>query len=456
MKSEVEDWISELPPLDGAEDEPAAEDGIHDDLLPDVEDDASLDDTAAEDLEVDDGVDIDDDEPTAAEEDERWEADVGEPELDLADDASDEGADGDASGVGEGDLDLDDDLPPSADDAGEEGTTDALEQSLDEELPALDADDEGDFEDALLLETGLMVPPPEGPRWADEPWERLPSADRAVSLLVPDDDAIANLAICAAPELLVAVTVAGRLLVQGDVIDSVGGRLLPAALVTSKGGPASIVLSRSSGSAILWAAHRAGLLARSADLGRTWSSPIDIGKSILALASGADGSVVALTAQRGAIEVLTSLDGSQWDVKAARVEGRLLALESPTTWLAAGASCLAIGDGNGVWLSRGGDDFRHIATSTPVATGLFTGSGPDAPLVLAEAGADVEESARLFRTRADDRVEILAELAPPEDDRAEAQSLLAMAWDETAQSLRVAFSTVICTIAPAPVASRPR
>src|SRR5688572_13074962 len=164
MKGEVDDWLSELPPLDGAEDEPAAEDGMHDDLLPDGDEDASLDDSAADDLEVDDGVDIADDAPSAAEDDEQWQADVGEPELDLTDDASGEATDADAPGLGESDLDLDDDLPPSADDAGEEGTTDAVEQSLDEELPALDADDEGDFEDALLLETGLMVPPPEGPR----------------------------------------------------------------------------------------------------------------------------------------------------------------------------------------------------------------------------------------------------------------------------------------------------
>src|SRR4029078_11532059 len=106
---------------------------------------------------------------------------VGEPELDLADDASDEAGDADAPGVGEGDLDLDDDLPPSADDAGEEGTTDALEQSIEEELPALDADDEGDFEDALLLETGLTVATTqEGPRWSSLTWERSPSADRPI------------------------------------------------------------------------------------------------------------------------------------------------------------------------------------------------------------------------------------------------------------------------------------
>jgi hypothetical protein len=449
MKGQADDWISELPPLDGADDEPTAEDGSHEDLLPDTDDDASLDDTTAEDLEVDDGVDIADDEPDAVEEDERWEADVGEPELDLADDASDEGAEGDASGTGESDLDLDDDLPPSADDAGEEGTTDALEQSIDEELPMLDADDEGDFEDTLLLETGLMVaPPPEGPRFAREPWERLASADRALDLAVPDDDAVASMAMCAAPDLLVVVTVAGRVLVDGDTNGSQGGRLLPPALAISKAGPALIALARTDASPLLWAANRTGQLARSVDLGRTWSSPVDVAKPILAIALGADRSVVLLAAQGGEIELLTSIDGSLWDTKVARVDGRPLPLTAASAWLAVGASCWAIGDANGVWIARGGEDFRRFASSSTPTAGAFAGSGPDAPLLFAEASPDVEESTRLLRATRDAAVEILAEITPPEDDRADAPSVSAMAWDEVSQSLRMAFSTTLCSIAP--------
>jgi hypothetical protein len=448
MKSEVEDWLSELPPLDGADDEATAEDGTHDDLLPEDEEDASLDDAAADDLEVDDGVDLADDEPGAAEEDERWEADVGEPELDLADDEADQGADGDAPGVGEGDLEVDDDLPPSADDAGEEGTTDALEQSLDEDLPQLDADDEGDFEDALLLETGLMVAPPDGPRWADDRWERVPSADRPLLLAVPDDDAVAGVAMCLAPELLIGVTVAGRLLVDGDTIESRDGKLLPPVLAAGKAGPPLLALARAGDSSVLWAANRTGHLARSTDLGRTWSTPVDIGKPILAIAVGPDRSVVVLATHEGTTELLTSLDGSHWDAKAALVDGHPLQVSSPSTaWLAAGPSCLAIGDASGVWLSRQGENFRQLATTT-ATTGLFSGSGADAPLVFVEAGADAEESTRLFRTTRDGGVEILAELTPPEDDRADASAVLAMAWDDKPQSLRVAFSTIVYTVGP--------
>src|SRR6266545_3781534 len=158
MKGELEDWLSELPPLDGADDEPDANESIVDDALPSLDEDSSLDDAAADDLEVDETVDIAEEESSDGEDDDRWEADVGEPELDL-DDAGD-GAAGelDSPALGDGDFDLDDDLPTSEDDLGEEGTTDPIEHSLDETLPALDADEEGDFEDALLLEAGLTFP----------------------------------------------------------------------------------------------------------------------------------------------------------------------------------------------------------------------------------------------------------------------------------------------------------
>jgi hypothetical protein len=448
MKGEADDWLSELPPLDGAEDDPAAEDGTHDDPLPEGDGDASLDDSASDDLEVDDGVDIADDEPSAAEDDERWEADVGEPELDLTDDANGEAAELDAPGVGETDLDLDDDLPPSADDAGEEGTNDAVEQSIDEELPALDADDEGDFEDALLLETGLMVAAPEGPRWADQPWQRVPSADRALALAVPDDDALATVAMCVAPELLVSVTAAGRLLVDGDAVDARAGRFVPSALSSAKSGPPLLGLERRDSSAVLWAASRNGLIARSTDLGRSWSTAVDLGKSLSALAIGADGSLGLLAVHGDEAEVLTSTDGLTWDARPVTSGGRPLPLGRVGNWLAIGASALAIGDASGVWLARAGDDFIRVAAAAATTTGLFVGSAEGAPLVFAEPGMDVEENARLVRTRSDGRVEILADIGPPEaDDRSEAPSVLAMSWDASSRVLRVAFSTAVCNLA---------
>ncbi|MET0592833.1 MAG: hypothetical protein ABW133_09050 [Polyangiaceae bacterium] len=449
MKSEVDDWLSELPPLDGAEEEPAAEDGFSDDLLPGVEDDNSLDDAESDDLDVDDGVDVTDDESRGGEDDERWEADVGEPELDLTEDTLGDG-DGEAPGVSENDDDIDDDLPPSADDSGEEGTNDAIDQAIDEDLPALDADDEGDFEDALLLETGLTEPMPEGPRWAAESWERLPSADRALSFAVPDDDAIAGTAICVAPETLVAVTVAGRLLFDGGSVDSTGGRRLPAALTGGKAGAPLIALAERGSSPSLWVGNRSGALAQSPDLGRSWSPAIELGKPIVALAAQRDGSIVALVDNAGALEAATWRSGGTWSARAVTSEGaplRLVAGGQP--WIAVAESAIAIGHSSGVWLSRSGEDFVRVANLLGTTAGAFVGATPDAPLVIAETAADVEELVRLLRVTREGKVEILADLAPPDlDDGTDVASVVALAWDEGANALRVVFSQAICSVAP--------
>jgi hypothetical protein len=248
---------------------------------------------------------------------------------------------------------------------------------------------------------------------------------------------------------VVALTVAGRLLVDGGTNESRGGWLLPPGLAAGKGGPPLLGVAQGEGSAVLWVASRTGQLARSIDFGRSWSSPVDLGKSILALALATDHAPVVLAIHGGMTEILTSVDGLQWDTKPALVEGRPLQLASTSsTWLAAGASSLAIGDANDIWISRKGEDFRRAATTTGTTTGSFTGADPDAALVFAEAGAEVEESTRLLRVASDGRVEILAEVTPPEDDHAEAPAVLAMVWDAVTPSLRVAFSAVVCTVAP--------
>ncbi|HKQ68676.1 MAG TPA: hypothetical protein VJT73_05020 [Polyangiaceae bacterium] len=183
MKSEVEDWLTELPPLDGDDDEPDPDELDSDDIASGDEGERSLDDASADDLEIDEGAEIADeqsegeDEQSEGEEDradEQRGADVGEADLDLVEEVTDESLDCDPPSAGEGDVDLDEDMPSSSDDAGEEGTTDPIENSLDQDLPALDADDEGDFEDTLLFDTDVLPPPALG--WAEAPWtERKPS-----------------------------------------------------------------------------------------------------------------------------------------------------------------------------------------------------------------------------------------------------------------------------------------
>src|SRR5258708_25947760 len=88
-RNELDDWLTELPPLDGDEDdEPGAQDLVTDDLETDDGKPTSLDDASADDLEVDDDVDITE-ESSVSEDDDRWEADVGEAELDLCGDEGD-------------------------------------------------------------------------------------------------------------------------------------------------------------------------------------------------------------------------------------------------------------------------------------------------------------------------------------------------------------------------------
>src|SRR6185436_295532 len=185
-----------------------------------------LDDAAADDLEVDEGIEITEEE-SDSKDDEQWQADVGEPELDIkegepsalddaAADASDGLVGGRTSPADEGDLDLDENLPTSDDDAGEEGTNDPIEHSLEEDLPALDADDEGDFEDTLLLEVRIPAGAPSSVRWADALWEEQSGLERALAWPLGDDDAVigACLAVTAASEIVAAVTERSALLVR--------------------------------------------------------------------------------------------------------------------------------------------------------------------------------------------------------------------------------------------------
>ena len=89
----------------------------------------------------------------------------------------------------------------AVDDAGEEGPLDEDEELREQDLPALDADDEGDVPDELLFDRALLsTVAAEDLRWADRAWERVaelaPAAaeepDDSGFLAVPSDDASAR------------------------------------------------------------------------------------------------------------------------------------------------------------------------------------------------------------------------------------------------------------------------
>ena len=166
--------LEELPPLDGdvrdgPEPEPEAGELLGDDG------DGSLDDSTGEDDPVDtDELDLEErekgwlEEPTDA------------PDLDLGDvaivdfgGAAPAAEDADEPGVGDEDFGLGNAPERGGLDGGDEGPVDADEELREADLPQLDADEEGDLEDAALVDAGFAADEPVGLPWAAEPWSRV-------------------------------------------------------------------------------------------------------------------------------------------------------------------------------------------------------------------------------------------------------------------------------------------
>lgn len=168
-----EDDLDELPPLDGdGRDEPEAEPAA--DEVPEDAGEASLDDSTAED-EPPDAGELDIDEREAGWIDEPAET----PELDLGDVSITDfegGATADEAeepGVGDEDFGLGGAPEHGELDAGDEGPVDGDEELREADLPRLDADEEGDLDDAALVEPGFAADEPVGLPWAVEPWPRV-------------------------------------------------------------------------------------------------------------------------------------------------------------------------------------------------------------------------------------------------------------------------------------------
>jgi photosystem II stability/assembly factor-like uncharacterized protein len=453
-RSELEDWLTELPPLDGADDEPAAEDAS-DELIPDGDENASLDDANADDLDVDEGVEITEEEP-AAEDDERWEADVGEPELDL-EGVESAGPEGDAPleapGSEDGDLDIDDDLPASDEDAGEEGTSDPIEHSLDEELPALDADDEGDFEDDLLREVQLAASPKDTPRWADVLWEQTRPSRPLAWPLAEDDTVVAMSAAVAANSYVLAAASDGAVLLASlaDSKTKFAARVVHPPV--DDGGPLMLALS-GAGHPAIWVSTRAGELAKSTDLGETWVRCAALGRPILALASREDGSVSVLARKGDAAELLTSADGTRWFAQRVTLE---LQTESHDgrVWVAHRGAAIAVGDAGGVSSARDGRHFTRLEGSAGATAGTFAGTTADAPLLLAGALIEGDDDLHLARVPRDGAVEIVAEIKPPvsDDEVSDLPRVWLLAWHDESQSVSVGLAGHLSTWAPRSVKS---
>src|ERR1700690_206000 len=182
-----EDELGELPPLDGDSREQPEGEADPEDLLDHTDEDATLDDATGED-DPPDTSDLDLEHVEGG-----WLGEAGEAEdLDLGGDAAVVDFGGDASALDEGSPPA----PPSRDaddeprlgdedlgfgdapergglDAGDEGPVDPDEGLREADLPALDADDEGELEDAALIDPAFALEEPLGLPWAAEPWPRV-------------------------------------------------------------------------------------------------------------------------------------------------------------------------------------------------------------------------------------------------------------------------------------------
>lgn len=171
--------LDELPPLDGdareREPEPDFSDLIDE---PKREEEASDDDTPEPPVDASEIDSIDEREGSWLNEGaDAKDLDLGSAQLiDFADaegsDAAgiDEGSDGPA--VGQEDFGLGSDADDGPLDADLEGPADADEELREEDLPALDADEDGEVGDAPLVEPGF-ADEPLAVEWAAEPWPRV-------------------------------------------------------------------------------------------------------------------------------------------------------------------------------------------------------------------------------------------------------------------------------------------
>jgi hypothetical protein len=171
-----DDQLDELPPLDGdAKDGPEPE-GAFEEPLEDPPGEASLDDKTGED-DVPEAPELEADDAEGGWLNEAPDA----PDLELGDvaiaDLGGEPIDGadDAEEPTAADLDvgLADGPEHGGLDTGDEGPLDADEELREADLPALDADEEGDVDEAALLDPGFAADEPLGLPWAAKPWSRV-------------------------------------------------------------------------------------------------------------------------------------------------------------------------------------------------------------------------------------------------------------------------------------------
>jgi hypothetical protein len=481
-----------LPPLDdgdGEEEENGARDVEDVDdapVLPDEESDDPFDDSTASDLET--GLDIGIEDKSAREGDEPAEEGIDVGPLDDGLSVRDTYGDADDDRPGTGGDDDDFDIHPDTrgdDDGGAEGMEDGTEGDVNEEdLPGLDADEEGDFEAEdvvaeMSFEADSTLPPWDALRWtalegagAPVPCSALAVAGGRVAaggevVLVVDEGAHAarragfegGASAVAITDGAVVAAHRGQLWIERDA----GGAVAP--LIGWRGGQGPVELAASP--ARLWILSEGSL----------WSMPPSGGPATQARARGTariaatGAAVIALTQSEGgpAIERLRgddegwrvaplgedARDGGAGSAASAASAARQIA-ESEGAKMAAGAGgrLIALANKESVCVSRdGGETFTAI--QLPEAAALaFAGESERAPLLVLIA-REVDSSAFVVMVPEAGEPTRIAELPPcagdpaSEDDEGGAFGSAAMEWDTSREAVWVACRAGLIALARA-------
>jgi hypothetical protein len=454
-----EEDLGDLPPLDGGDDDVEAP--------PD-----ELDDVEAED-EDEDGADPFDDatgegDPveeleSEADEGEHWvdsglngageaeELDVGGDELDgdeqtgLLDDAEE-------PGVGDEDFDLKDVAEAltvdGGVDGGEEGFEEDDEELREEDLPRLDADEDGEGDDEDFADPwppGSEEPPPP---WEDRAWERataLPRVGMARRVVPIEGGALVAGALLVRVEARGALPYAGRGIHGGAVqaLAPMGGSTGTAvALITERGG---LIVVPAEGQAMeangwqrlaegpvvdvvadgqrVWVRTSSGALVRSDDGARTWQIVAPSGVIAMTVSDG--GAPVFV--QESAAGELVVTRGDARDAWGAALPPLACQKQGSAVTLRARGPVVGVcAFGAGVYRARDGGAWERVeGTSNATAMALVD----DAGTAIVALHSVAEDRAWIARAAADNVARIVAEIGGDADD-GEDPRVLDLAWDD--------------------------
>lgn len=471
-RDEGDDAQLDLPPLD-TDEEPAAEedDELSGLLDPMLDEGDPLDDAEARDLDMPLDLDVGE-EPDARDDDAEAEIDVGPLDEGLSLDDDERGGldeEGDEAGD-QGDEILDADASGD-DDGGAEGTGESPEDAVDEsELPALDADEEGEYAGEDLLSELSELPEDSPPPWDSSPWVVIEGAGAAVpcsALAVAGGQIVAGGSVLlvvppgehAARRAGLDAAVGSVALVDGVIVAATPrGRVLR----SEDGGATAAPLGawRSDGLSPVALATTPGRLWILAE-GTLWSLPAGAGSASRASEEGvvriaaSGGALLSLSQARG-VARLTRVRGDDEGTAEIPLSGEALrAASARGALIAVGAQgrSVALAGADLLCVSRdGGASFRAIGGLGAVAALAFAGEEEAAPLLAlcVREGDARAELARVPEAGGPTRIAALGERRAGDEDDARGLAPAAMMWDATREVAWIACQVGLLAVAPKP------